>query len=109
MTGINDASSGRKAFRILATGIEFRGRSFSKSIGNGREPTGASSRTGVIGEIRGSGMEYGLGRVSSVGSGWSVKVESFDRGEVTWFKAAWIGVSRVSTVEGASEGGDKRP
>ena len=109
MTGINDASSGRKAFRISTTGIEFRSRSFSESIGDGGEPTGASSRTGVIGEIRGSGVEYGLGRVSSVGSGWSAKVESFDQAEVTWFKAAWIGVSGVSTVEGASKGGDKRP
>ena len=69
MMGIRDASSGKKAFHILATGIEFRGRSFSESIGDGGELTGASSRTGVIGEVRGSGMEYGLGRVNSVGSG----------------------------------------
>ena len=104
MTGIRDASSGKKAFRISATGIEFRGRSFSESIGDG-----ASSKTGVTGEVRGSGVEYGLGRVSSVGSGWSAKVDSFDWEEVTWFRAAWIGVSGVSTGEGASEDEDKRP
>ena len=109
MTGISDASSGRKAFCISATGIEFRGRSFSESIGDGGEPTGTSSRMGVIGEIRGSGMEYGLGRVSSVGPGWSAKVDSFDWDEVTWFRAAWIGVSGVSTVEGTSKGEDKQP
>ncbi len=109
MTGISDASSGKKAFRISATGIEFRGRSFSQSMGDGGEPIGASSKTGVTSEVRGSGIEYGLGRVSSVGSGWSAKVDSFDWDEVTWFRAAWIGVSRVSTGEGTSEGEDKRP
>ena len=79
MTGIRDASSGKKAFCISATGIEFRGRSFSESIGDGGEPTGASSKTGVTGEVRGSGVEYGLGRANSVGSGRSAaKVESLD-------------------------------
>ena len=109
MTGISDASFDKKAFHILATGIEFRGRSFSESIGDGGEPTGALSRTDVIGEVQGNGVEYGLGRVSSVGSGWSAKVDSLDWDEVTWFRAAWIGVSGVSTGEGTSEGEDKRP
>ena len=106
MMDISDASSGKKAFCILATGIEFKGRSFSESIGDGGELIGASSRTGVIGKVRGSGVEYGLGRVNSVGSGWSAKVDSFDWDEVTWFRAAWMG---VSTGEGASEGEDKWP
>ena len=84
VTDISDASSGKKAFCILATGIEFRGRSFSESIGDGGEPTGASSKTGVTGEVRGSDVEYGLGRANSVGSGWSVaKVDSLDWDEVT--------------------------
>ena len=51
MMGISDASSGKKVFRSSATGIEFKGRSFSESIGDGGESTGASSRTGVIGEV----------------------------------------------------------
>ncbi len=35
-------------------------------MGDGGEPTGASSWTGVIGEVRGSdGVEYGLGRANS--------------------------------------------
>ncbi len=106
MTGICDASSDEKAFRSLATGIEFRGRSFSESIGDGGESTGASSKTGVTGEVRGSGVEYSLGRVSSVGFRWSAKVDSFDWDEVTWFRAAWMG---VSTDEGAGEGEDKWP
>ena len=110
VTDISDASSGKKAFCISATGIEFRGRSFSESIGNGGEPTGALSKTGVTGEVRGSGVEYGLGRANSVGSGWSAaKIDSFDWDEVTWFRAAWIGVSGVSTGEGASKDEDKRP
>ncbi len=79
MTDISDASSGKKAFCISATGIEFRGRSFSESIGDGGEPTGASSKTGVTGEVRGSGVEYGLGRANSMGSGQSAaKEESLD-------------------------------
>ena len=106
MTGISDASSGKKAFRSSATGIEFKGRSFSESIGDGGESAGASSKTGVTGEVRGSGVEYGLGRVSSLGIGWSAKMDSLDWDEVTWFRAAWIG---VSTGEGAGEGEDKRP
>ncbi len=106
MTGISDASSGKKVFRSSATGIEFKGRSFSESIGDGGESTGASSRTGVTGKVRGSDVEYGLGRVSSMGFGWSAKVDSLDWDEVTWFRAAWIG---VSTGKGASKGEDKRP
>ncbi len=109
MTVISDASSGEKAFRSLATGIEFRGRSFSESIGDGGEPTGASSKTGITGEVRGSTVEYGFGRVSSMGLGWSAKVDSLAWDEVTWSRAAWIRVSRVSTDEGAGEGEDKRP
>ena len=109
MTGINDVSSGKKAFRSSATGIEFKGRSFSESIGDGGESTGASSKTGVTGEVQGSDVEYSLGRVSSLGIGWSAKVDGLDWDEVTWFRAAWIGVSRVSTSEGTSEGRDKRP
>ncbi len=67
MTVIKDASFGENAFRSLATGIEFRGRSVSESMGDSGEPTGASSKTGVTGEVR--GREYGLGRVSSVDLG----------------------------------------
>ena len=79
MTGISDAFSGRKAFCISATGIKFRGKSFSESMGDSGEPTGASSKTGVTGEVRGSGVEYGLGRANSVGSGRSAaKVDSLD-------------------------------
>ncbi len=107
MTGICEVSSDEKAFRSSATGIEFRGRSFSESIGNSGESTGALSKTGVTGEVRGSCVEYGLGRVSSVGFRWSAaKVDSFDWDEVTWFRAAWMG---VSMSEGAGEGEDKRP
>ena len=62
MTDVRDAPSGKKAFCISATGIEFRGRSFSESIGDGGEPTDALSKTGVTGEVLGSGVEYGLGR-----------------------------------------------
>ena len=69
--GIKDASSGRQVFNSLATGIEFRGRSFSESTGDGVDSVGTSSRTGVTGEVRGRGRgtEYSLGRVSSLGMG----------------------------------------
>ena len=86
MMVIIDTSFGEKAFLSSATGIEFRGRSFSESMGDGREPTGASSNTGVTGEVR--GREYGLGRVSSVDLGWSAKVVSLAWAGVTWSKAA---------------------
>ena len=89
MTDVRDAPSGKKASCISATGIEFRGRSFSESIGDGGEPTGASSKTGVTGKVIGSGVKYGLGRVSSVGSGLpAAKVVSLNWDEVTWFRAA---------------------
>ncbi len=39
----------------------------------------------------------------------AAKVDSLDWDEVTWFRAAWMGVSRVSTGEGASEDEDKQP
>ena len=110
MTVIIDVSSGAKAFLSSATGIKFRGRSFSESMGDGGEPTGASLSTGVTGEVR--GREYGLGRDSSVDpdwSAWSTKVDSHAWAGVTWSKAAWSRVSWVSTDEGAGEGGDKRP
>ncbi len=81
--GIKDASSDRKAFLSSATGIEFKGRSFSESIGDGGESADTSSRTGVIGEVRGSGVEYGAGRVNSLGIGWSTGIDSFDWDEVT--------------------------
>ncbi len=69
--GIKDASSGRQVFNSSATGIEFRGKSFSKSMGDGMDSVGTLSRMGVTGEVRGRGrgMEYGLGRVSSLGMG----------------------------------------
>ena len=51
MIGISDASSDGYAFHSLATGIEFKGRSFSESIGDGGESAGASSTTGVTGEV----------------------------------------------------------
>ncbi len=89
MTVIIDASFGAKAFLSSATGIEFRGRSASESMGDGGEPTGALSKTGVTGEVR--GREYGLGRVSSVDLGWSAwlaKVVSRTWAGVTWSKAA---------------------
>ena len=71
MIGIKDASSGKQVFNSSATGIEFKGKSFSESIGNGVDSTSTSSRTGITGEVRGRGrgMEYGLGRVSSLGMG----------------------------------------
>ena len=83
ITDVRDAPSGKKAFWISATGIEFRGRSFSESIGDGGEPTGASSsassKTGVTGEVTGSGIEYGLGRANSMGSGLpAAKVDNLD-------------------------------
>ncbi len=83
MTDVRDASSGKKAFWISATGIEFRGRLLSESIGDGGEPTGASSgassKTGVTSEVIGSGIEYGLGRANSVGSGLpAAKVDNLD-------------------------------
>ena len=84
MTDVSDAPSGKKVFCSSATGIEFRGRSFSESIGDGGKPTGASSKTGVTGEVQGSGVEYGLGRANSAGFDWSVaKVDSLDWDEVT--------------------------
>ena len=86
MTVIIDASFGAKAFLSSATGIEFRGRSASESMGDGGEPTGTLSKTGVTGEVR--GREYGLGRVSSVDLGWSAKVTSLAWAGVTWSKAA---------------------
>ena len=100
MTDCRDAPSGR----ISATGIEFRGKSFSESIGNGGEPTGASLSTGVTGEVRGS--EYGLGRVSDW-SAWSAKTVNRGGAGVTWSRAAQIFVSWESTAAG--EDGDKRP
>ena len=88
-TVVRDVSFGTNTFLSLATGIEFRGKSFSESMGDGGEPMGASSSTGVIGEVRGS--EYGLGRDSSVGLGrsvWSTKVDSRAGAGVTWSRAA---------------------
>ena len=69
--GIKDASSGKQVFNSSATGIEFRGKSFSESIGDGMDSVGTLLRTGVTGEVRGRGRgtEYGLGRVSSLGMG----------------------------------------
>ncbi len=60
-----------KVFKSSATGLEFRGKSFSESMGDGVDSAGASSRTGITGEVRGRGRgtEYGLGRVSSLGTG----------------------------------------
>ncbi len=61
MTDVRVAPSGKKVFCSSATGIELRGRSFSESGGDGREPTGASSGTsskmGVTGKVIGSGVE----------------------------------------------------
>ena len=47
MTDVRDAPSGK----ISATGIKFRGKSFSESMGDGGEPTGALLSTGVAGEV----------------------------------------------------------
>ena len=51
MIGIKDASSGKQAFNSSATGIEFRGKLFSESIGNSVDSVGTSSRTGITGEV----------------------------------------------------------
>ncbi len=71
MIGIKYASSGKQVFNSSATGIEFRGKLFSESIGDGMDSVGTLSRTGITGEVRGRGRgtEYGLGRVSSLGMG----------------------------------------
>ena len=71
MIGTKDASSGKQVFNSLATGIEFRAKLFSESIGDGVDSAGTLSRTGVTGEVRGRGRgtEYSLGRVSSLGMG----------------------------------------
>ncbi len=75
-------------------GMEFRGKSFSESMGDGTGSTGISSRTGVTGDILGKGRdtEYGFGRVKSFGIGWSAKIDGFCWGEVTRSKTACIGV-----------------
>ena len=100
MTDVRDAPSGK----ISATGIEFRGKSFSESMGDGGEPTGTSSSTGITDEVR--GREYGLGRVSDW-SAWSAKTVNRAGAGVTWSRAAWIFVSWESTTAGAGEDGDK--
>ena len=51
--GIRDASLGRWAFNSSATGMEFKGREFSESMGDGAGTTGASSRTGITGDVLG--------------------------------------------------------
>ncbi len=90
--GIRDASSGKCALMSSATGMEFRDKSFSKSMGDGAGPTEVSSRTGVTGNVLGKrrGTEYGFGRVKFSGIGWSAKIDSFCWGEVTRSSAAWM-------------------
>ena len=100
MIGISDASSGGYAFHSSATGIEFKGRSFSEPIGDGGESAGASSKMGVTGEVRGSGVGYDLGKVCSFEIGWLAKIDNPAWEEVTWFRAAWFG---VSTDKGTGE------
>ena len=100
MTVVRDVPSGK----ISATGTEFRGKSFSESMGDDGEPIGASLSTGVAGEVR--GREYGLGSDSSVGRAWSAKTVSRAGAGVTWSRTAWIFVSWEST---AGEDDDKRP
>ncbi len=74
--------------------MEFRGKSFSKSMGNGAGSTGISLRMDITGDVRGKGRgtEYSLGRVNSFRIGWSAKVNSLCWGEVTWSKAACMGM-----------------
>ncbi len=68
-TGIKDASFGKWVLSNSATGIKFRGRSFSESAGKDTGSVKGLSRTGVTGDILGRGMEYGLGsdRFSRIG------------------------------------------
>ncbi len=82
--------------------MEFRGKSFSESMGNSTGSTGVSSRTGVTGDVlgKGRGTEYGFGRIKSFGIGWSAKIDGFCWGEVTRSKTACIG---VFTGEGEDE------
>ena len=68
-TGIKDASFGKWALSNSATGIEFRGRSFSESTGEDTGSVKGSSRIGVKSDVLGRGTEYGLGsnRFSGIG------------------------------------------
>ncbi len=68
---------------------------------------GASSSTGIVGEVR--GREYDLGSDSSEGHGWSAKTVSRAGAGVTWSRAARIFVSWESTAAGAGEDEDKWP
>ncbi len=104
MISIRDTSSGRWAFNSLATGMEFKGREFSESMGDGAGTTGVSSRTGVTGDVLGKGMgvEYGFGRVKSFGIGCSDGIDDLHLGEVTLFNAAWMGVFTGEGEDGRS-------
>ncbi len=82
---VRDASFDANAFLSSATGIEFRGMSFSESMGDGGEPMGTLSSTGIVGEVQGS--EYGLGRDNGL-SAWLAKTVNRAGAGVTWSRAA---------------------
>ncbi len=91
--GIRDASFNRWALSSSATGIKFRGRSFSESTGEDTDSVMGSSRTGITGDVLGKGTEYGLGSAKFSGIGGLLQGVCFRWGEVTWSKAAWMGVA----------------